>query len=134
MSKEKVDVVVSWKTQESLTEVQSFLSFTNFYQCFIQDYSQVARPLTERTKKEAGKDWWWNPEVDAAFQELQKRFTMAPVLAHFDLTKPVIMETITSDFAIGAILSQQDEDNRLHPVTFHSRKFQPVEIKNEIHD
>ena len=46
----------------------------------------------------------------------------------------MIIETDASDFAIGAILSQQDEESRLHPVAFHSRKFQPAEINYEIHD
>jgi len=55
-------------------------------------------------------------------------------LAHFDPAKPVIIETDASDFAIGAVLSQRDEENRLHPVAFHSRKFQPAEINYEIHD
>ena len=45
---------------------------------------------------------------------------MAPILAHFDATKPVIIETDASDFAIGAVLSQRDEEGRLHPVAFHS--------------
>jgi len=55
-------------------------------------------------------------------------------LAHFDATKTVIIETDASDFAIGAIHSQRDNKNRLHPVAFHSRKFQPAEINYEIHD
>jgi len=59
---------------------------------------------------------------------------MALILAHFDTTKPVIIETDASDFAIGAILSQRDDRGRLHPVAFHSRKFQPVEINYKIHD
>jgi len=46
----------------------------------------------------------------------------------------VIIETDTSDFALGAVLSQRDGENRLHPVEFHSRKFQPAEINYEIHD
>jgi len=59
---------------------------------------------------------------------------MAPILAHFDAGKPVIIETDASDFAIGAVLSQRDTEKRLHPVAFHSRKFQPAEINYEIHD
>ena len=55
-------------------------------------------------------------------------------MAHFDAAKPVIIETDASDFAIGAVLSQRNEENRLHPVAFHSRKFQPAEINYEIHD
>ena len=44
------------------------------------------------------------------------------------------METDASDFTLGAILSQRDHENRLHPVAFHSRKFSPAEINYEIHD
>jgi len=114
--------------------VQSFLGFANFYRRFIQDYSRVARPLTELTKKEQRKEWSWSLEAEAALQELKKRFTTAPILAHFDAAKPVIIKTDVSDFAIGAVLSQRDNENRLHPVEFHSRNFQPVEINYEIHD
>jgi len=51
MSKDKVQTVLDWKVPKSLTEVQSFLGFANFYRRFIQDYSKVAQPLTELTKK-----------------------------------------------------------------------------------
>jgi len=88
MSEGKVRVVLSWETPKSLTEVQSFLGFANFYRRFIQDYSRIARPLTKLTKKEAGHEWKWNPEAERAFQELKKRFTTAPILAHFDATRP----------------------------------------------
>jgi len=92
----------------------------------------VARPLTELTKKD--KEWSWNAEANAAFSELKRRFTTAPILAHFDPAKEVIIETDASDFVIGVILSQRDEERRLHPVAFHSRMFQPAEINYEIHD
>jgi len=72
--------------------------------------------------------------VEAAFRELKHRFTTALILAHFDPKKPVIMETDASDFALGAVLSQRNEEGRLHPVAFHSRKFQPAEINYEIHN
>jgi len=134
MSDDKVQAVLHWKTPESLTEVQSFLGFANFYWRFILDYSRVGRPLTELTKKESGKEWAWNQEAEAAFRELKNRFTTAPVLAHFDPREPVIIETDASDFALGAVLSQRSKEGRLHPVAFHSRKFQPAEINYEIHD
>jgi len=35
MSDEKVEAVLGWKTPNSLTEVQSFLGFANFYRRFI---------------------------------------------------------------------------------------------------
>ena len=86
----------------------------------------MARPLTELTKGEK-KDWAWNKSAEQAFQEPKRRFTTAPILAHFHATKPVIIETDASDFAIGAVLSQRDEQGKLHLAAFHSRKFQPAE-------
>jgi len=131
-SHEKVEAVLSWEEPKSLSETQSFLGFANFYRRFIKDYSRVARPLTELTKKT--EKWSWNPEAGKAFNKLKKRFTMVPILAHFDAQRPVIIETDASDFALGAVLSQKDKENRLYPVAFHSRKFQPTEINYEIHD
>jgi len=133
MSQEKVEAILSWRTPESLADTQSFLGVANFYRRFIQDYSRIARPLTELTKGEE-KNWVWNKEAEAAFRELRHRFTTTPVLAHFDGEKPVIIETDTSDFMIRAVLSQCDPEGRLHPVAFHSRKFQPAEINYEIYD
>jgi len=132
MLEEMVEAILSWKTPESLTETQSFLGFANFYKRFIQDYSRMAKPLTELTKKD--REWSRNKGEEAVFSELKRRFTMAPILAHFNPAKEVIIETDASDFAIGAILSQRDEERRLHLVAFHSRKFQPAEINYEIHN
>jgi len=72
--------------------------------------------------------------VQTAFEELKRRFTTAPILAHFNPTRRIIIESDTSDFALGAVLSQRDEENCLHPVAFHSRKFQLAEINYEIYD
>jgi len=108
MAKEKVQAVLEWKTPESLTEVQSFLGFANFYRRFIQNYSRIAQPLTELTKNERKEDSAWSQEAQAAFEELKRRFTTAPNLAHLDLTRRVIIESDTSEFMLGAILSQRD--------------------------
>ena len=105
MSEEKVKGVLKLKSPASLVETQAFLGFAYFYRRFIKDCSRVARPITELTKKTA-KDWEWTPEAERAFTELKNRFTSAPVLAHFDPKRPVIVETDASDFALGSVLSQ----------------------------
>ena len=71
MSQSKVEAVLSWERPTSLKEVQSFLGFANFYRRFIQGYSQIARPMTELTKKKEGR-WTWNPEAEEAFEKLKK--------------------------------------------------------------
>ena len=43
------------------------------------------------------------------------------------------MQTDASGYALGVII-QQEYDDGLHPVTFHSRSFLPVEQNYDIHD
>jgi len=133
MSEEKIQGVWEWKSPSSLVEVQQFLGFANFYRRFIQNYSRVAPPLTELTKG-YGKDWKWTNKAERAFKELKTRFTSDPILAHFEPERPVIVESDASDFALGAVLSQRDDDNRLQLNEFHSGKFAPAEINYEMHD
>ena len=89
-------------------------------------------PLTQLTKK--NQAFVWIPEADKAFTQLKEAFTLAPVLAHIDPEKPFNIEADASDFALGSILSQPGEDGHLHPIAFHSRKFNVVEINYEAHD
>jgi len=45
----KVAGVCDWSTPENQTNVQAFIGFVNFYHCFIQDFSTIARPLFDFT-------------------------------------------------------------------------------------
>ena len=41
----KIEAVKNWTTPKTVTDVQSFLGFTNHYQRFIKGYAKVAKPL-----------------------------------------------------------------------------------------
>jgi hypothetical protein len=76
----------------------------------------------------------WSAEADQAFQDLKTAFTMAPIFIHPYFSKTFFLESDASDYALEAVLSQKGEDERLHPVAFHSQKFTAIEINYEIHD
>jgi len=61
-------------------------------------------------------------------------FTSAPVLIHPDPTKPFIVETDASNFALGAILSHFGINGLLHPVAFYSRKLISAEINYQVYN
>src|SRR5882724_4394694 len=61
----KVAGVCDWLTPRNITKVQSFIGFINFYWRFIQDFSQVAKPLHQPTKK--GEVWKWAKDEWRAF-------------------------------------------------------------------
>lgn len=58
----------------------------------------------------------------------------SPVLALPDPTKPFIVKTNTSDFAVGAVLLQVGDNNLKHPVAFFSKKMLPAETNYLIHN
>ena len=133
MSTEKVQCILDWERPRSLKGVQSFVGFANFYRRFIKNFSRIAKPLTDSTKLDK-KHWAWTKLMECAFEALKRAFTEAPVLAYFDPQRPPIVEADSSDYALGATLSQKQDDGRVHPVAFHSRKLIPAEMNYEIHD
>jgi len=53
MEQEKIKAVKEWKTPAKVKDMESFLRFVNFYQCFIQNFSHTTKPLNElKGKKE----------------------------------------------------------------------------------
>ena len=126
MDPEKVRAVLDWKRPQNVHEVRSFLGLANFYRRFIDHFAEVARPLTNLTRKGG---WLWTPECDEAFAELKRRITSGPVLVLPDFDKPFEVECDASGFAVGAVLMQED-----HPVAFLSKKLTKTECKWPTHD
>ena len=48
----KLDGIASWPTPMKVRNVHSFLGFANYYRQFIPEYSTVARPLLDLTRKD----------------------------------------------------------------------------------
>ena len=69
-----------------------------------------------------------------AFLTLKEILTKKPILAMFNPAKKIIVKTDTSKIALDSILNQPDKEKRLHPITFHSRKFTAPELNYDIHD
>jgi hypothetical protein len=134
MDPAKVSAVSTWPTPKTMKDVQVFLGFANFYRQFISNYSELALPLTNLTKKECKSAFQWNPAAESAFQSLKTAFSTAPILTHFDHSKTAYVECDCSDFALGCVLSQHGDDGFLHPIAFFSRKLQAAEINYDAHD
>ena len=120
MSKKKVASILNWNAPWSVKDVQIFIGFANFYRRFIENFSKVCKPITDTLKTTGDKKLWcWGPGQDKALREEKRRFTSAPIFAHFYPDPKAVIETDASDFALGCILSQY-LGKRLHPVAFHS--------------
>src|ERR1700742_875693 len=126
MAADKVKAITDWPTPWKVRNIQSFLGFANFYHCFIHNYSEIILPLNRLTRK--GVDWLWSADCQAAFDNLKHAFTHAPILAHWEPNRSLIVETDASDYAIAAILSILLDDGQVHPIAFLSRTLQAAEL------
>ena len=59
----------------SVSEIRSFLGLAGYYCRFIENFSKIAKPMTELLKKDT--KFKWTEECEASFQELKKRLTIA---------------------------------------------------------
>lgn len=56
------------------------------------------------------------------------------MLKHFDREREAILETDSSDYVKGGVLSQYDDQGVLHPMAFYSKNMVPAECNYEIYD
>ncbi|WVZ93978.1 hypothetical protein U9M48_039924 [Paspalum notatum var. saurae] len=86
------DILIYSKTEEEHEE----------HLRFIESFSGIAKPMTSLLEK--GVPFNWTKERQAAFDELKKRLTTAPVLTLPDLTKSFTVYCDASKEGLGCVL------------------------------
>lgn len=130
MDPKKTEAISDWPVLTSKKEVQQFLGFCNFYRRFIKDFSKIARPLTVLT---GNTEFVWGKEQQSAFDTLKNALCTSPVLATYKNNLPLRVECDASDFALGAVLSQL-QDEKWHPLAYFSKSLNETERNYEIYD
>ncbi|CAI7815254.1 unnamed protein product [Closterium sp. NIES-54] len=74
----KIEAVRTWKTPESVKDLQQFLGFANYYNRFVPQYAKIATPLTNLLKKNT--PFKWEDVHQQAMEQLKTALTSAPVL------------------------------------------------------
>jgi RNase H-like domain found in reverse transcriptase len=129
----KWDGLATWPEQLStVKQVRSTLGVFSYQQPFIHGFADIAKPLTELTKKDTS--FFWTPHCTAAIQQLKEVVLSDPVLQQPHPDRPYTLEVDASQYATGAILQQPDEVGRLRPVGYDSQTFNDAERGYDIHD
>ena len=105
--------------------MRSFLIYATYYRKFITGFAHIAAPLNRLLQKEVA--FKWSPDCAVAFKLLKKAFSKIVTLAYTDFTKTFTVDTDASDYGIGGVLSQKNEQNREQPVAYFSRSLSKPE-------
>ena len=127
MDPTKVKSVTEWLAPTSVGEICGFLGLAGYYRRFIENFSKIAKPMTELLKKDT--KFKWTNECEASFQELKKRLVTAPVLILPDIRKDFQVYCDASRLGLGGVLMQ---DGRV--VSYASRQLRPHELNYATHD
>lgn len=124
----KVAAILSAQQPISKTQVWAFLGLVGYSRCFIPNFSSLASPLTDLTRKGQPEKVCWTPSAEEAFSQVKAALTSSPVLRAPDFSCPFLLQTDASDTGLGAVLSQIQEGEE-HPIIYISRKLSPAERK-----
>ena len=127
VDKAKIEAIESWPQPKTVTQVRSFLGLAGFYRRFVRDFSTIAAPLNELTKKDV--PFLWGTAQEEAFTVLKDKLTHAPLLQLPDFNKTFELECDASGIGLGGVLLQDGK-----PVAYFSEKLSGPSLNYSTYD
>ena len=145
-----VSTIENWPIPNTAKELRSFVSTAGYYRRYVRDFSRVASPLHALIQQDPAKgckprrfrgkkskpsvakpvEFIWTDACQAAFDELKRLLTSAPILGYADFKQSFFLETDACATGLGAVLYQhQDGHNRV--IAYASRGLRGSE-RNEV--
>lgn len=126
LDSKNVEAIKKCPKPSLLSELRGFLGIAQFFRMFIKGHSSIAEPLKNLNWKDVriGK---WNSNCDSAFYMLQEALVTALILIapYWDKEFQVYMDG--SSFALGATLTQLDDNKNIRFIECASRKLTSTE-------
>lgn len=116
----KIQPILDYPSPKTVKDIRRLLGLAGFYQKFIRNYSEIVTPISNLLKKDR-KKFLWTKEAEEALEKLKAVLVSSPVLANPNFGQPFIIETDSSDSAIGAVLVQNQEGER-KTIVYFSKK------------
>jgi hypothetical protein len=109
MNEAKVEAIKTLHVPTNVSELRSILGFLSYYRHFIPGFSSIAAPMTQLLH--LGQKFEWGEAQHNAYTKLRNLMTKeGKVLRPVDPNRELILHTDWSNYGIGAVLGQLDDD------------------------
>ncbi|KAL8444269.1 hypothetical protein Emed_006312 [Eimeria media] len=128
-STEKIEAIKVWPDQlPNDTCVRQFLGTVNYCRMFMGPaFADMARPLKDLMRK--GQKFVWEKRHTLAVRALKERLINYTTLQVPDPSKPYVLRTDASGYAVGAVLEQENK-----PLGFLNKRMNDTEMRYAIYD
>ncbi len=120
-----IDAIMKFPTPKTAKQIKSFIGLSSFYRKFIPHFADIAEPLHMLTRK--NRKFIWTDKNQIAFNTLKNKLIKPPILIYPDFDKIFTVTTDASNQGLGAILSQQHDNNDM-PISYASRALKAAEL------
>ncbi|XP_021305467.1 uncharacterized protein LOC110431096 [Sorghum bicolor] len=127
VDEEKVKAIKDWPTPTNVSQIRSFHGLAGFYRRFVKDFSTIAAPLNNLTKKDV--PFKWGDDQEQAFVELKRKLCEAPLLQLPNFGKTFEIECDASGIGIGGVLLQEGK-----PIAYFSEKLNGPHLNYSVYD
>lgn len=121
----KIEFIQEIPRPKTSKQIKSFLGMVGYYRKFINNFATLAKPLTRLLKKD--ETFIWTDEQENAFKILKSKLITKPILQYPDFNRTFVLTTDASNYGIGGVLSQINEQNHDLPIAYYSRTLNKAE-------
>ena len=125
ISPKRVSAIAGASPPNDKNSLLRFLGTVNFVGRYIPNKSKVLEPLNSLLKNNV--QFVWLEPQKRAYEEVIKCIINAPILAHFDYSKKIIIQADASSYGLGGALMQANPDEEREVVAYASRTLSAAE-------
>ncbi|GFX85353.1 retrovirus-related Pol polyprotein from transposon opus [Trichonephila clavipes] len=133
---EKVQAISNYKLPEIIHDQRTFLGMINFYRRYLKDAAKtqaLLHKLLKGAKKKDRRKVHWTDDTRRSFEKCKTDLAKAALLSFPRSGLPLSLFTDASDFAVGAVL-QQLENEGWKPIAFYSKKLNETQTRFSTYD
>ena len=124
---EKVKAIVEMSPPTNKKEARRFMGMVNYLSKFSKKLSGFCVPIYAVSGQKSV--WHWGDSQKLAFENIKTELTKSPILCTFDLNRKHRVSADSSQYALGAMLLQQNNEGQWQPVEYASRKLSKTETR-----